>query len=222
MGTIKYIVIIFLLFTRICNAQRNTSTKTNTNEGKTRFGIKAGYNYFNLTNVSLINGSSQPGFHVGIFGASVSDNTITESGELLFSKVGYSYQSNTTIGNVNLYYLSTMELANIKLGEQFALQVGVQLGYLLNAKADSNKTNLPALSQYNRTTDYYNRIDYGFAGGIEINPATGFIIGARYTISINKLNKSLPNVSLIPPFIPSQPNDNLSNNLLLLYAGYRF
>lgn len=210
-----------LLPSGICTAQTNHPTNRNS-EDISRFGIKAGYNYYTLTNVASVNGTSNTGFHVGVFGVAVADRTITESGELLYSKVGYSYQSGSRIGKVTLHYISSMELANIKFGEQFALQVGAQLGYLLKATADSNKTAASSINPYNKTNDYYNRFDYGFAGGIEINPSAGFIIGARYTISINKINRSLPNGSLIPPFMPAQPGTSLNNNLLLLYAGYRF
>lgn len=220
MGNKKNIVIIFLLYSIACNAQHQQPA-SNTGE-RSRFGIKAGYSYYTLTNVAAINGSGNAGFHAGIFGIAVSDNTITGSGELLYSKVGYSYQSGSTIGKVTLHYISTMELANIKFGEQFALQVGAQLGYLVKAKADSNKAFIPGTKPYNKTTDYYNRFDYGFAGGIEINPAEGLVIGARYTISIEKINKPLPAGSIVPPFIPAQPGINLNNNILLLYAGYRF
>ena len=61
------------------------------------------------------------------------------------------------------------------------------MALLINAKADSSK---PASgTPYGKVMDYYNRIDYGLAGGIEINPVKGLIIGGRYNLSLGKVYK---------------------------------
>jgi hypothetical protein len=50
-----------------------------------------------------------------------------------------------------------------------AITGGMQMAYLLNATADSSKP-ASGTNPYAPIMDYYNRFDYGAAGGIEIYP----------------------------------------------------
>jgi hypothetical protein len=67
---------------------------------------------------------------------------------------------------------------------------------------------------------YYNRIDYGAAGGLEVYPYKGILFGARYNISFSNSTQN-PNDAQAPApsFIPSF---NAKNNVLQIYIGYKF
>jgi hypothetical protein len=71
--------------------------------------------------------------------------------------------------------------------------------------------------------DFYNKFDFGFAGGIEIHPFKGLLVGARYNISFGNLYKDPSsyemNGSVPPSFIPPV---NVKNNVLQLFAGWIF
>jgi hypothetical protein len=101
--------------------------------------------------------------------------------------------------------------------------LGTQIAYLINAKVDSTapSTGIP---QADQLLNYYNRVDFGFSGGVEVRPFMGILVGVRYNLSLTNLYK-MPDYSsgqLPPSFIPTTSDINFKNNLLQIYAGYRF
>jgi hypothetical protein len=185
-----------------------------------QFGIKAGINFANVTNASSINNSNRSGFMAGIFLAPSSKGMLSYKTELTFSQQGYNYETNSNTGSVTLDYIIMPHLMNINITKLFQLQIGGQVAYLLNAKADSNKT-AASNNPYGALEDYYNRFDYGAAAGFEIHPFLGLLIGARYNISFGDMYKNISNPApgTTPPFIP---NVNLKNNVVQIFAGWRF
>ena len=190
--------------------------QNNKGKSKTRFGVKTGYNYINTTGLSSIDGNNTSGFHAGVF-ASGKDENVNLTSDLLFSKQGYKYKS----GKVDMNYLSVTEAADFFVVEDiFKLQVGLQAGYLLSAKADSSGISFNNATK--KTTDYFNRFSFGIAGGAEFISETGILIGMRYTIGINNVMKKQGTNIPIPAFLPSSPDASLRSNTFQLYAGFRF
>jgi Outer membrane protein beta-barrel domain len=185
-----------------------------------QIGIKAGINFANVTKASDINASSQTGFLVGIYLAPPSKGLISSRTELVYSRQGYSYESNTNTGNVNLDYILLPQLMGINITKFVQIQLGFQMAFLVNAKVDSNTTS-SMNNPYGKVMDYYNKFDYGFAGGVEVHPVMGLIIGARYNISFGNLYKDPSSYppGTTPDFIPTV---DVKNNVLQLYAGWTF
>ncbi len=185
-----------------------------------QIGIKAGLNFANVTNASSIGSKSRSGFMVGVFLAPASKGILSYKTELIFSQQGYDYKTNTATGSVNLDYIIMPHLININITRFFQLQLGGQTAYLLNAKTDSAKSTSPT-NPYSKLIDYYNRFDYGAAAGFEIHPVLGLLIGARYNISFGDLYKNVsdPSQGASPSFIPKV---NAKNNVVQLFAGWRF
>jgi len=182
-------------------------------------GLKAGLNFSNVTNASSINSSSQTGFHVGAFLAPASKAILGYRTELIYSRQGYNYATNSTSGSVNLDYILLPQMLVINITKFVQLQVGMQVAFLLNAKADSSGSSFSG-NPYGKLLDYYNKFDYGAAGGIEVHPFKGLLIGARYNISFGDLYKTpASNASVQPSFIPDV---NVKNNVLQIFTGYRF
>jgi hypothetical protein len=187
-----------------------------------QFGVKAGVNFANVTNASDINSSSESGFLAGIFLAPPSSGVMGFRTELIFSRQGYNYKTNTNTGNVNLDYILLPQLMQINITKFFSLQVGAQMAFLINAKADSSTDGSSSGSNpYGAIMDYYNKFDYGFAGGIEIHPFKGLLIGARYNMSLGNLYKD---PSSYPPGTPPSfiPQVDAKNNVVQLFAGWIF
>ena len=187
-----------------------------------QFGIKAGVNFANVTNASDISASNNTGFVAGIFLAPPSKGILSSRTELLFSRQGYSYATNTNTGNVDLDYILLPQLMSINITKFFSIQVGAQMAFLINAKADSS-TSSGSSSPYSGIMDYYNKFDYGFAGGIEVHPFKGLLVGARYNISLGNLYKDPSSYEMnggqAPSFIPQV---NVKNNVFQLFAGWIF
>jgi hypothetical protein len=186
-------------------------------------GIKAGFDFSNVTNASQINAGSRTGYHFGIFLAPPSRSIFSSRTELIYSRHGYSYSDSTAkaSGSIDLDYIMLEQLMCINITKYVQIQLGGQTGYLLYAKADSGQTMSTGNGSTNQLLSYYNRFDYGFGGGVEIHPYGGLLIGARYNISLNNLYNVSSNSGggAAPSLIPSV---NLKNNIIQLFAGWRF
>jgi hypothetical protein len=181
-------------------------------------GIKGGLNFANVTNAKSINGSNKTGFVVGAFLAPPSKSIISSRTELLFSRQGYDFKTGTNTGTVNLSYLILPQLMGINITKYVQLQIGGQMAYLLNAKADSTAAST-GNPQVDKIMDLYNRFDFGAAGGIEIYPIKNLLIGARLNISFGKLYKEPDQTQTQPNFFPSV---DAKNNVVQIFLGVRF
>jgi len=183
-------------------------------------GIKAGLNFANVTNASSINSSTRAGYHVGAFFSTDPKKILGSHTELLYSRHGFNYKNDSVNGSVNLDYLMFTQMMAINITKYFQIQLGATTSYLLNAKADSGQYSTGNASA-DKLLSYYNRFDYGFAGGVEIHPIAGLLIGARYCLSFANLYKQSSFTGTgQPSFAP--PNINFKNNVVQLSVGYRF
>ena len=211
----KLFFILILLSPVILFGQSERNRKSNMG-----LGLKAGLNFANVTNASSINSSNKTGFLVGAFLAPHSSGVMGFRTELIFSRQGYDFKTNTSTGSVNLDYILLPQLTTISIGKIVQLQLGAQMAFLVNAKADSTNTQGDT-NPYSAVMNYYNRFDYGAAAGIELHPFKSLLIGARYNISFGKTYKDPSTYSgMTPTFIP--PNINAKNNVVQLFAGFTF
>jgi hypothetical protein len=186
-------------------------------KGSLSFGVKAGINFANVTSAASFNSTSKSGFMAGGF-LSTGAKMIGYRTELIFSRQGYDYKAGLNTGTVNLDYIMLPQLTTITLGKKIQLQVGAHLAYLLNAKADTSSPT--GLQQVDNIIKFYNRFDYGLGIGLEIFPAKGLLLGTRYNISFSSLYDN--SSSNAYPFIPSVNRDAFKNNLIQVFAGWRF
>jgi hypothetical protein len=180
-------------------------------------GLKGGLNFANVTRASSINASSRSGYVVGVFFGTPPMGLMGFRTELLFSRQGYDFGSNTTTGFVRLDYLIMPSLMVINLGKIAQIQVGGQIAYLLHGNVSGASTGDPATD---KILNLFNRFDYGLAGGVEVTPFKGFLIGARLNLSLGNLYKDPSTFTGgTPSFFPGI---NAKNNVVQLYTGYQF
>lgn len=184
---------------------------------KAQIGIKGGLNFANVTNASSINAGSRSGFNVGIFFGGASKGIIGSRTELLFSRQGYDYKTNTTSGTVNLDYIMLPQLMSINITKLLMIQAGIQMAYLVNAKVDSTSNSGSGSNPYGALMDYYNRFDYGVGVGVELHPYKGFLIGAKYNLGLGKLYKEAQSGQM-----PNFSSVDAKQNLVQLFVGWRF
>lgn len=182
--------------------------------GMAQIGVKAGLNFVTVNNNAGISANSRSGYMIGAFFGPRPKKLIGYRSEFMLSRQGYDYKSATNTGHVNLDYLLVPQLISFNFGKKIELHTGFQLGFLLNASADSSG------GTRNGLLDYFQRFNYAVAGGIQVSPFSGLIIGARMNISLNKLNEELViGGGGSPAYIPK---DILKNNVIQLYTGWRF
>lgn len=183
-----------------------------------QLGIKGGLNFAKVTKASNINADNSTGFHVGVFLAPHSRGVIGFRSELIYSRQGYDFKTGNTTGSVDLDYLLLPQLMQINITKFVSLQLGGQMGFLLNAKADSSRPTT-GNAQADKIIDFMNRFDYGAAGGVEIHPFKGLLVGARMNVSFGNLFKEPDPNTTRPSFFPTV---DAKNNVVQLFAGYRF
>jgi len=216
--------LLFLLALTVLSvsyAQNVPGNQKQKDEYKPKFGLKAGYNisYVNGSHSGFTPGNSN-GFMVGAFYGSTGKSIIGYRSEIVFSQQGYTYGDAAKKTEVMNDYIYLPQFTTINITKYLQVQAGMQIGYLLNSKkASTNKSSDTSL------LSFMNRIDYGFAAGIEIYPFKGFIVGARYNLGLGKMYKPYdPSASSLPPFpIPFNPETtNLKNGGMQFFIGYRF
>jgi len=180
-------------------------------------GLKVGLNFANVTSASSIHAGSRSGFVAGIIFGSPTMGLLGFRTEFLFSRQGYDFGSNMTTGSVQLDYLIMPTLLVVNIANLVQIQAGGQLSYLLKANIQGASTGDPATD---KVLDLFNRLDYGLAGGVEITPFKGFLVGARINLSFGNLYKDPSTFAGgAPSFFPSV---NAKNNVFQLYTGYQF
>jgi len=187
-------------------------------------GIKAGFNFANVTNAAAINGSSRAGYHFGLFLAPSSKGFLGSRTELLYSRHGYDYKTDTVNGAVNLDYIMLTQMMAFHITKYFELHLGGYSAYLLNAKADTMQKALAGTpyASYSSILSFYNRFDYGFGVGAEVHPVAGLLIGVRYQLSFSNLFKTPAIDSTGAPSSSFKPSVNPKNNVVMISVGYRF
>ncbi len=160
--------------------------------------------------------SSETGYNVGIFLAPKSKSIFSSKTELILSKQGYNYSTNSQDGTADLLYIMLPSYMCINITRFFQIHVGAQMAYLINAKADS-KTTSGSTSPISDAMQYYNRFDYGLGGGVEIHPFKGLLIGTRMNISLANLYSDAASGQ-----IPSFASVDVKQNLFQIYTGWHF
>ena len=185
---------------------------------RAQIGLKGGINFANITNVSSIKNSANTGYAFGLFMAPKPRGLFGFQSEIDFSRQGYNFDTNTNTGNVDLDYILLPQLSTINITRFVQIQIGAQVAFLINAKATESN---PGTGSYDKLVNYYNRFDYGLAGGLEIHPFKGMLVGARYNLSLGNMYKNLETSTpgTVPSFIPTV---NVKNNVLNLYLGWHF
>jgi len=175
-------------------------------------GVKGGINFANITSASSIKTSSSTGYMIGGYIAPKPKKTVGFHTEIILSRQGYNYKTNTNTGNVNLDYLLLPQLVTLNFSKRLQLHLGGQAAFLINASVDSTGSGGGSLF------DYFNRFDYGLAGGLELFPLKGLFVGGRINVSLNRANRIASQGGAWPNFIPRA---DARNNVVQLYAGWR-
>jgi len=175
-------------------------------------GLKGGINFANVTSTAGFNNSSRTGYMLGGYIAPRAKGLLGFRSEIMLSRQGYNYKSNTNTGVVNLDYLLLPQLITLNFGKRINLHAGLQGALLLNAGADSTGGSGSLLS-------YFKRFDYAAVGGTEVGLLGGFFIGARINISLQRSSEEPPLGGSWPAAVPRL---DARNNVLQCYAGWRF
>jgi hypothetical protein len=164
--------------------------------GEAAFGVKGGLNISSLGGNASQIGSAKFGFHAGIYFAARVSDRIAFQPELVYSQQGF--QVNSALTNafvVNYNYLNLPLLAKIYVADGTSVQVGPQLGYLLNSGE----------------LDAIKKVDVALAMGLGYEVASGLNFSLRYNLGLLNTVVNAPNLS-----------SSSTNRVFQLSIGYTF
>lgn len=208
-------------------------------------GVKAG---FSLTNISAGNNSQEmkPGFHGGGFIELPLTyyKQFSLQFELMYSNQGYKGKEyeirdevtgkvveTNKLSNVTLHYLNVPILFKYYPSENFSIELGPQIGFLMDASGEYDlykyNPSKEFLNPYfnggidqalyeagyrsSNYRDYYEKLDYGIAAGISYNFEGGFFISGKYYLGLQDIYKADNDFQKIP--IPPGTPDFLVNQI---------
>lgn len=195
-----------------------TIKQPNYYEGKNyAIGIKAGLNFARAINSSgNIISSPTTGLVAGVFfqhGLKI----LGSRTELNYSRQGFNYDNNGQNGHVTNDYLALLTMTTLTILHRVQLQLGTQEGFLISSK-DSNGPGAKGTNPISA----FNRFDFGLAGGIEVYPYTGFLVGLRYNLGLTNLIKRPDNnAANFVPFYQQYNGYNVKNGVFQLFIGYQ-
>lgn len=185
------------------------------------FGVKGGVNVSNLYfNDRLDDNNSKVGFMAGVFVRKPFGTIFGIQPEVLFmnqgAKLGYTNSLfGKRTGTLNLNYVQVPVLFRVSPLPFISLHAGPYASYLFNANVSKDQFTIDGSSgqsQYDLNTDAFQQIDYGLAGGAELN--LGIIdVGARYNLGMRKVGRS----DEARRFTGNGYNQNLSLYLALVF-----
>ncbi|KUY31677.1 porin family protein [Elizabethkingia ursingii] len=171
-----------------------------------RFGIKAGGNLSDLTN--LDREKSKIGFYAGVFMNAPISSDFSIQPEVVYSQQGAKFKDfgNATDIKKNLGYINVPVMVQYNATPDFYLEAGPEFGFLVDAQ---DKAKLNGVSYKSSGTDGYNTFNFGMGLGAGYRFTPNISINARYTAGFTNI-------------IKDNGGDSVRNNNFQLGLGYTF
>jgi len=194
-----------------------------------KFGAKEGINIASVT-ADIDSAKSKVAFHIGgIAEIPISADFFLQP-ELLFSSQGYKVDNGT--GTLN--YINLPVIGKYYVNDEFSIEAGPQIGYLLSAKIKVDDIDLGGGNTETPTTgtlgkssnskassssvassaaesdikDFFNSTDISFAIGAGYKLENGINLSARYNIGLSNISKD--------------KSDSIKNSVFMVSVGYFF
>lgn len=143
-------------------------------------GTKIGLNSYTINTENNSDFDSRIGIHAGLIGHIHLNSEFALQPEIVYSMQGA--KSGST--ELKLDYINIPVLVQYMFDNGFRLQAGPQLGFLINAKGESNNSSVDL-------KDDFKSVDAGLSFGVGyIHPPTSFGIGARYNLGLNNISEN--------------------------------
>lgn len=176
-----------------------------------QFGVKGGVNFSSVVGDDFESPDSRTSFNAGVLVEIPYSDRFSVQGEVLYSAQGFdiSDDPNDPDTAYQLGYIQVPILAKVYLVEGLNIQVGPQVGFLINEEIDYQPTNdggdIPIPNDPIVGPDTQD-INLGIAAGIEYKFTNGFFIQGRYNYGFSELFE----------------NRNVHNSVIQAGVGFMF
>ncbi|MEH0158057.1 porin family protein [Limibacter armeniacum] len=168
------------------------------------FGVKAGANFSNITNLEM---DTKIGFVAGGVASFQLSDAVAIQPEVLFSAQGAKTKEGDITAKTAFNYINIPVMAKFYLAEGFNLQVGPQLGILASAKA---KVEGDGADVDVDLKDSVNSIDFGLNLGAAYELESGLYFEGRYNLGLTDTAKD------------NESDDTYKNSVFSIGVGYFF
>lgn len=161
-----------------------TATAVAANAQGVKFGVKAGASLTSLTGKDVTGAAYKFGFNGGVMANFGFNDMISIQPEVLYSMKGAKVDDASTDARLNLNYIDVPVLVKVATGSTgLFFELGPQVGFLASAKAKESSVSVDI-------SNIVSSVDFGYAGGIGFQAASGPLIGLRYNGGFTNVGKS--------------------------------
>ncbi|MFC4817645.1 porin family protein [Flavobacterium sp. GCM10023249] len=168
------------------------------NAQETKFGVKAGLNMADLGGDDADGIDSKISFHVGGFAEIKLSDKFAFQPELVYSAQGGKVDG----GTYNFDYLNIPLMAKFYATEQFSIEAGPQVGFLMSGKIKPDSGDSVDVKDELKSTDF------GLNLGLGYNFTENISAGLRYNLGLSQ--------------VVDADNVDVKNNVFSLSVGYKF
>lgn len=188
----------------------------NAQEDDIRFGAKGGLNISNFAGDDADDFKSKVGFHFGAIVEIPVSDVFAVQPELIFSTQGSQFtledfdgfESFTFDTTFKLSYLNLPIMAKYYVAEGLSLQVGPQLGFLLDAKV---KVEVEGTEVEDDAKEAFKGVDFGLNFGLGYQLEAGVFFDARYNLGLSNIADG-----------EGSEDVDLKNSAFQISVGYKF
>lgn len=149
------------------------------------FGARAGVNFATINSDNFDSFDGRTSFHLGVVSEIQLGETFSFQPELLYSSQGSDYSDPDFSGTVKLDYLNLPLIAKYYVAENFSLEVGPQIGFLLSANDEGESD---GFTYDEDIKEFIKGIDFGINFGVGYKLDSGLNFGARYNLGLSDVN----------------------------------
>lgn|SRR5690606_6596971 len=170
-----------------------------------KMGAKGGVNFANLVGDDP-DGDLRTSFHLGLVGEIPLSERLYFGPEVLYSSQGTKEGG---VESFKLDYIQIPLMARYYLTEGFNIEVGPQIGFLINSEVESNVVGMNV-----DLKDYLSSIDYGVNFGLGLKWKNGLFLQGRYNLGLANIFDDLK--------IGSNDDFKMTNRVIQFSLGYIF
>jgi len=161
-----------------------TLTAQQTDQTKSRTGIKGGYNLSAISYDGEEETGQRHGFHVGVYGNTSITDLFAIQLEILYSQQGYKIEDNSGVFTQKLNYINLPVLLQVYPIQQFYLEGGAQIGWAVAHK----ETYDSGFDLFDTETAFQpDTFDWGFNFGGGVRLDSGLNFGVRYHLGMGEI-----------------------------------
>ncbi len=203
-----FLPVLFFSVVALSSAQESNS-----------FGIKGGVNFSNLYTEDVDDRNILFGFNAGLVAVLPFSDFLAVQPEILFSGKGAELKYNNAFvegkAKFRLNYIEVPILLRVNLTNNFSIQAGPYIAYLIDANIKNETNNELFDAEVELDTDDFKKIEFGLSGGAEFE-FSPISIGVRYNHGLSNIGKERTidgNTYTFP---------DAKNSVLSVYAVLRF